>query len=370
MLRLRTKCISLRLKYVFGLHGNVHKLRDSFNASIILQNFFCVQRCQVAVADISSANKSVPKMFSVVKELFCWIGVYASILWLYYYILEPLANIVWGSIRCLVRQEKLSVRYGPWAVITGATDGIGKCYAENLARKGLKIMLISRTESKLIKVADELHQKYGVQTDWIAMDFSNGPEIYDRLRKQLTGLDIGLLVNNVGFLPQLAHFDQTSESDLLDLIHINMMSTTMLTRMVLPEMKARRRGIVVNIGSTSGLIPLAYMAAYAATKSYVSHLSQGLQEELRGTGVECQLVTPAMVRTNLSQTFYDKMPWYVVILSPEQVARIGVFLIGKTWHTCGHWFHSLQVCWYPLLPRKLVVRIMGGVMKSTANNMH
>ncbi|XP_058451276.1 very-long-chain 3-oxoacyl-CoA reductase-like [Malaya genurostris] len=309
-------------------------------------------------------------MLSIVKDLFCWIGVHACVLWLYYYLLEPLVNIVWGSIRSYVRQEKLQVRYGPWAVITGSTDGIGKCYAENLAQKGLKIMLISRTESKLIKVADELQQKYGVETKWIAMDFSNGPEIYDRLRKQLTGLDIGLLVNNVGFLPQLAHFDRTPEADLLDLIHINIMSSTMLTRMVLPGMKARRRGIVVNIGSTSGLVPLAFMAAYGATKSYMSSLSQALQEELRGTGVECQLVTPAMVHTNLSQAFCTKMPWYVVILSAEQVARIGVFLIGKTWHTCGHWFHSLQVCWYPLLPWKLVVRIMGGVMKSTAENVH
>ncbi|XP_058825407.1 inactive hydroxysteroid dehydrogenase-like protein 1 [Topomyia yanbarensis] len=309
-------------------------------------------------------------MLSIVKDLLCLAGVYATVLWLYHYFLEPLCGIVWGSVRCLLWREKLPIRYGPWAVITGATDGIGKCYAEKLAEKGLKILLISRTESKLIKVAHELEKKYDVETKWIAVDFANGPEIYDRLRQQLAEFDIGLLVNNVGFLPPLVSFDRISETDLLDLIHINMMSATMLMRMVLPGMKARRRGIVINIASTSGDVPVPYMAAYGATKSYLKSLSVALQDELRGTGVECQLVTPGMVRTNLSRTFYDKMPWYIVILSAEQVARHGVFLIGKTWHTCGHWFHCIQVCWYPLLPLKATVRIIGSIIKGTANKVH
>ncbi|XP_055546882.1 inactive hydroxysteroid dehydrogenase-like protein 1 [Wyeomyia smithii] len=302
-------------------------------------------------------------MIAIVKDLLCLAGAYACFLWLFHYVLAPLCGIVIGSIRCLVLREKLIDRYGPWAVVTGATDGIGKCYAENLARKGLNILLISRTESKLIKVAYEIEQKYGVGTKWIAVDFSNGPEIYDKLREELAGFDIGLLVNNVGFLPQLGLFDRMLESDLLDLIHINIMSTAMLTRIVLPEMKNRRKGIVINIASTSATVPSPYMSAYGATKSFMYSLSLALQEELRGSGVECQLVTPAMVKTNLSRTFYDRMPWYVFVLSAEQVARNGVFLIGKTWHTCGHWFHCLQICWYPLLPAKPVVRIMANLFK-------
>ncbi|XP_053690807.1 inactive hydroxysteroid dehydrogenase-like protein 1 [Sabethes cyaneus] len=279
---------------------------------------------------------------TAVVALLCVAGAYASFLWLFHYILAPLCGIVCGSIRCLLLREKLYDRYGPWAVVTGATDGIGKCYAEILARKGLNILLISRTESKLIKVAYEIEQKYGVKTRWIAIDFSNGPEIYDKIREQLVGFEIGMLVNNVGFLPQLGLFDRMLESDLLDLIHINMMSMAMMTRIVLPGMKARRKGIVINIASTSATVPSPYMAAYGATKSFMNSLSLALQEELRGSGVECQLVTPAMVKTNLSATFYDKMPWYVFVLSAEQVAKNGVFLIGKSWHTCGHWFHCLQ----------------------------
>ncbi|KAJ8951942.1 hypothetical protein NQ318_013609 [Aromia moschata] len=87
---------------------------------------------------------------------------------------------------------------GKWAVVTGATDGIGKAYAELLAKKGLKIVLISRTQSKLDDVAKEIEQKYNVETKTIAANFTNTTVIYSEIDKQLTGLDIGVLVNNVG----------------------------------------------------------------------------------------------------------------------------------------------------------------------------
>lgn len=148
--------------------------------------------------------------------MFWEIGVFAALLWCYNSFLESLLLILWGTIRSVVLREKLSVRYGPWAgkcqpfalpcqhsyvntcvcfaaVVTGATDGIGKCYAEQLASKGLKVMLISRTESKLIKVAKEISQKYGVETRWIAVDFSDGPRIYDDLREKLASIEIGVL---------------------------------------------------------------------------------------------------------------------------------------------------------------------------------
>lgn len=118
----------------------------------------------------------------------------------------------------------------------------------------------------------------------------------------------------------------------------------MLTRLVLPAMKSRRRGIVVNIASSSGYTPIPYMTAYSASKSFVISFSLALNHELRGSGVECQVVSPSVVRTNLSQHYNDAVPWYVLVLAPEQVAKFGVFTIGKTTHTCGHWLHCLQVC--------------------------
>ncbi|EAT41919.1 AAEL006496-PA [Aedes aegypti] len=293
--------------------------------------------------------------------MFWWIGVYVALVWAYNNFLESLLSLLWGTIRSYAIWERLSIRYGAWAVVTGATDGIGKCYAEELARKGLKVMLISRSESKLIKVADEISQKYGVETRWIAVDFSDGPRIYDDLREKLASIDIGILVNNVGYLPELTPLVHNSESDLLTLINLNIVATTMLTRMVLPGMKRRGRGIVVNMASSAGLFPIPYMTAYSASKSFVISFSQGLSQELRGSGVECQVVSPSIVRTNMADQYKEGIPWYVVVLGPEQLAKFGVFTIGKTKHTCGHWLHCLQVIWWSLLPVTLALRVAGGL---------
>lgn len=78
-------------------------------------------------------------------------------------------------------------------VVTGATAGIGQSYAEHLAKKGLNIILVSRSESKLVKVAAEIERKYAVETKWIAVDFSDGPEIYDYIKEQLGSIEIGIL---------------------------------------------------------------------------------------------------------------------------------------------------------------------------------
>ncbi|XP_065090191.1 inactive hydroxysteroid dehydrogenase-like protein 1 [Ochlerotatus camptorhynchus] len=301
--------------------------------------------------------------------MFWWIGVYAVLLWAYNSFLESLSSVIWGTIRSVVRKEKLSQRYGPWAVITGATDGIGKCYAECLASKGLNIMLISRTESKLIKVASEIEQKYGVETQWIQVDFSDGPHIYADLHEKLGSIDIGLLVNNVGFLPELGSFAQNTESDLLTLINLNVMATTMLTHMILPAMKSRRRGIVINVASSSGYVPIPYLTAYSASKAFVVNFSLALSHELRGTGVECQVVSPSIVQTNMAHQYTDGIPWYVLVLEPDQMARWGVFTIGKTAHTCGHWLHCLQIIWWAFLPLTLAIRFAGGLFVKDVNKM-
>ncbi len=89
-------------------------------------------------------------------------------------------------------------KYGEWAVVTGATDGIGKEYARELARRGMKVVLIARNPEKLQRVAEELGRETKSQISTVVADFSKGPEIYPGIRLALNDLDIGVLVNNVG----------------------------------------------------------------------------------------------------------------------------------------------------------------------------
>ncbi|XP_065088550.1 inactive hydroxysteroid dehydrogenase-like protein 1 [Ochlerotatus camptorhynchus] len=292
---------------------------------------------------------------------FCFYGIYMTILWAYNSFLESLLGIIWGSLRSWVTKEKLTERYGPWAVITGATDGIGKRYAENLASQGLNIVLISRSEVKLIKVANELYEKYNVETRWIAVDFTKGPHIYKPIQEELSMLDIGLLVNNVGFHSSVRCFDLNTEEDILSTINVNVMATTLMTRIVLPGMKQRRRGIVINISSVAGYVPSPYINVYGASKAYVNHFSLAMSHELRGTGVECQVVVPSVVKTNMSQRYQDGIPWFMSVANVEELGRFGVFTIGKTMHTCGGWMHAFQVCWKDVVPSSWAVALIAKV---------
>ncbi|XP_055608099.1 hydroxysteroid dehydrogenase-like protein 1 [Uranotaenia lowii] len=295
--------------------------------------------------------------------VFWWIGVFATVHYLYNHIFESFFDIVWGTIREFFNPVPLPVKYGPWAVVTGATDGIGKDYAENLAQKGMNIVLISRTESKLIKVADEIRERYGVQTRWIAADFSQGSKVYPHIKEQLASLEIGMLVNNVGFLPTLGEFINNSEEELLKVVNINVMATTMMTRTVIPQMKQRRKGIVINIASSSGYVPAPYLGCYAASKAYIISLTLCLRRELADTGVEFQLVTPSIVKTNMSQDYASRSPWFFIVLESNRFVKSAIHTIGKTAHTCGHWLHCLQMCWWFVFPETFGVRVIGSVFK-------
>uniref|UniRef100_A0A8C8LN83 Uncharacterized protein n=1 Tax=Oncorhynchus tshawytscha TaxID=74940 RepID=A0A8C8LN83_ONCTS len=182
-------------------------------------------------------------------------------------------------------------KLGKWAVVTGATDGIGKAYAEELARRGFSIVLISRTQEKLDDVAKSIESKYGVETKSIAVDFS-ATDIYPKIEAGLTGLEIGVLVNNVGILNGL--FIDT-------MVNINITSVCQMTRMVLPGMVERKKGAILNISSASGMYPCPLLTIYSASKAFVDFFSRGLEAEYKSKGILIQSVLPFFVATKLSK---------------------------------------------------------------------
>jgi 17beta-estradiol 17-dehydrogenase / very-long-chain 3-oxoacyl-CoA reductase len=171
------------------------------------------------------------------------------------------------------------------AVVTGATDGIGKAMAMELARKGLNIYLISRSQEKLDATSKEILDKYPkVEVRVAAVDFSNFTEaIRSSLTSTLAYVDVGVLVNNVGVsYPFPKYFDELEDVNVEHLIRLNVDSTTWMTRMVLPGMKARRRGAIVNIASAAGVSTSPLLSQYGAAKSYVAMFTKALHYELQG----------------------------------------------------------------------------------------
>ncbi|XP_052898813.1 inactive hydroxysteroid dehydrogenase-like protein 1 [Anopheles moucheti] len=305
--------------------------------------------------------------------LLALLGLYVGAVWLYENLHTPVL-LVLRSIQQLVFRQKLPQRYGKWAVITGASDGIGKGYAHYLARKGMSIVLVARNEAKLAKVAAEIKSKHGVEIKIVVADFSKGLEIYPLLQTALTPLDIGILVNNVGVThgPPM-YVDEVSQQMLWDLINVNVAAVTLMCNILVPAMKHRQRGLIINLSSIASVNPSPCMATYGASKAYTTSFSVALGEELRPFGVEVQTVRPSFVYTNMTHFMAEdeKNTRYRKYLVPlDNFMTYAGYTIGKVYMTTGHWSHGLQFAALYLLPEFVRVIIIGQMNKKLRNEFH
>jgi short-subunit dehydrogenase len=185
-----------------------------------------------------------------------------------------------------------------WALVTGASSGIGAEFARQLAARGMHLILCARREQLLTQLAAELHQAHGTKTEIIIADLSNPHEPKRLLEEaQKKGITIELLVNNAGF-GYVAEIEKTNVSRVLEMIQVNIAALTELTYAVLPGMLARGHGGIINVASVAAFQPVGYMGAYAASKAYVLHFSEALWAEARDRGVTITAVCPGTTRTS------------------------------------------------------------------------
>ncbi len=181
---------------------------------------------------------------------------------------------------------------GSYAVITGASRGLGKYFARALAARGQNLILVARSQDKLEQVAGALREQFGVSVKPLALDLarhSAGKE----LARQLATLDcnIELLVNNAGF-GERGEFIKLPLDRQLEMIQLHDTTVVELTYELLPEMIKNRRGGIINVSSIAGLQPVPYAALYSASKSFLTNFSMALREELRPTQVKVVTVCP------------------------------------------------------------------------------
>lgn len=189
-----------------------------------------------------------------------------------------------------------------WAVVTGASSGIGLALAVVLAEHGHNLILVARSEDKLVQLGEDLTRAEGVQYKVIAADLAR-PRAPEEVVAQLSNLaaPVDVLVNNAGFglYGPFAHGPLDAQ---LDMVQVNVVALTALTGLLLPSMVARRAGRILNVASTAAFQPGPMMAVYYATKAYVLSFSEALADELSGTGVTVTALCPGPTRSAFQVT--------------------------------------------------------------------
>ena len=187
-----------------------------------------------------------------------------------------------------------------WAVVTGASSGIGAEFARQLAARGMHLVITGRREERLSALADELAQKHGAQSRIIAGDLLD-PGEPRRLFEAVADLDVALLVNNAGY-GKFASIDDTRVEDAVGICRLNMTALTELTYLFLGPMRERDEGAILNVASVAAFQPVAYMPVYSASKAFVLHFTESLWAELRDTNVAIAAVCPGTTETE----FFDQ----------------------------------------------------------------
>ncbi|MDO5287348.1 MAG: SDR family oxidoreductase [Actinomycetia bacterium] len=191
-----------------------------------------------------------------------------------------------------------------WAVVTGASSGIGRGFAERLASQGLGLVLVARSAEALHDIADDLRSRYRVPVDVMPCDLTDAAA-RDQLVADLADREVGVLVNSAGFAT-VGDLVDTDPGRIEAEISLNVLALTMLARAFAPAMKSRRRGAIVNVASTAAFQPLPTFGVYAATKAYVLSLSQALWDELRPYGVTVLALCPGSTETAFWATAGDE----------------------------------------------------------------
>ncbi|KAE9414844.1 hypothetical protein Angca_005376, partial [Angiostrongylus cantonensis] len=230
-----------------------------------------------------------------------------------------------------------------WTVVTGGTDGIGKAYTIELAKRGLrKFILIGRNQTKLSDIKTFLELSYGCRVKTYLFDFDTND--FDELRKSLSDIDVGFAVNSVGVgRDNLERYGDNPDAD-RKILKVNGLGAAEFLSLILPPMEKSGGGQIVVLSSSQGYRPIPLLAAYSASKALLSFLCECVDREYKTISVQC--LTPALVATKM--VYIEKGSLFVV--TPEHLAKEAVRTIGLTKRTTGCFNHEIQLLVMQLFP--------------------
>ena len=256
--------------------------------------------------------------------------------------------------------SEFTSRYGEWALVAGASEGLGAAFAEQLAARGMNVLLLARREPELADVAERLAKQYGVETRWQAVDLADDG-LAGKIRAVCESTKPGVLVYNAALIPA-GRFTDLEQETLERLVRVNVLGPLTLLRTLLDPMRQRGRGAVVLMSSLSSVQGWPGLTGYAATKAFNTVLGEGLWYELGEDGIDVVVSCPGAIRTpGYYRTFRRIAPG---IMPAEVVARTTLDALGKKPRVVPGLLNRIGgQLMTRLLPRKPVIRLVGKTMK-------
>ncbi len=247
-------------------------------------------------------------------------------------------------------------------LITGASWGFGYELAKKFAQDGYNLVLVARSEDRLNEIAKDFEPKYGIKVSVLAKDLFS-PSAPDEIHQQMLddNTQIDVLVNNAGFGTYGQFSEIETEKD-LNLVQLNVVVVTHMTKLFLKDMIARKQGRILNVASMAAYLPGPYMATYFASKSYVKSFTESVNEEVKGSGVSLMALCPGVAATKFQETAENEKALIggtidALVMSAEDVidGAYADFQKGKSLSIPGA-SNKLMSYFVPFLPTSLMLK--------------
>ena|ERR1019366_2295222 len=253
---------------------------------------------------------------------------------------------------------------GKWALITGASAGIGRAFAFELAAGGADLILTARRGDRLAELANEIHAKYKIEVEVYAADLAQPAapaKLYEFTSRN--GFEVELLINNAGF-GVYGEFAKADLSRQLEMIQVNIAAVVHLTHLYLPPMITRRHGDILILASTAAFQGVPYLNAYAATKAFDLHFAEALAAEVKEYGIRVCALCPGSTTSEFFEVAGQPKNVLRKRESAEKVARVGLKALagGKSYVISG-FKNYLGAHVQRLLPRRMVTRVIANAFR-------
>ncbi|MCY3811022.1 MAG: SDR family NAD(P)-dependent oxidoreductase [Gammaproteobacteria bacterium] len=258
--------------------------------------------------------------------------------------------------------SELVARYGRWAVVAGASEGIGAAFARSLAERGMDLLLIARQERLLRDLAAELREDFAVETRCLVQDLGDDA-LAEVLARTTRDLDVGMVIYNAAFVP-VGRFVDIGLSDLQKLVRVNVRGPVTVLSTLLPAMVERRRGAVVLMSSLAGFQGSPRIAGYAASKAFNTILGESLWEEVREHGVDVIACCAGATSTPGYRRAFKRDPPGPAMMTPLKVAEQTLAALGRGPRVVPGFFNRIVAeVTTRLVPRRAMIRTMARAMK-------